>query len=114
MKRYIRATTIPDDVVKQARDYLEGSGDKGSIIDIPNHRMEIVWYKGATEDKIMEEGCMGDWLKQRGFNLSFEVKDVPYTTQSRTREGCRFGALGSNIPAHTAYLRNRLVMTVTW
>ena len=109
MKRYIRATTIPDDVVKQAISYLEGSGDKGSVFDIPNHRMEIVWYKGATEDKIMEEGCMGDWLRQRGFNLSFEVKDVPYTTKPTYDAHS-----ATNYRGHTAYLRNRLVMTVTW
>lgn len=109
MKRYIRAADIPDDVVNHARDLLESRADKGSTIDIPNHRMEIVWFKGATESGLMEEGMMGDWLKQHGFDLSFEIKDVEYTTKGTFNPRSM-----SKYRGHTAYLRNRLVMTVTW
>lgn len=113
MKRYIRASTIPDDIIKTAISYAS-SGDKGTIIDRDNHRIDFVCSKGVSESFIMEEGMLGDWYAKNGFDVSFDVKDVPYDTKARTKEGYRFGALGSNIPSHTAYLRNRLVMTITW
>jgi len=113
MKRYVRTNTIPDDIIKTAIAYAD-NGDKGTIVDKVNHRIEFVCCKGASESLLMTEGMLGDWYVKNGFNVSFEIKDVPYDTKARLRSGCRFGALGSNVPSHTAYLRNRTVMTITW
>ena len=52
---------------------------------------------------------LGRWFADNGFDVSFEKRDVEYTTKGdfNVRSMIRYRG-------RTAYLRNRLVMTATW
>lgn len=71
---------------------------KHAVIDIENNKMVLPMPKGITEAEMMEDGMMGKWFADNGFTISFKICDFAYQPRYR----------------HTSYLRNRLVMTVTW
>jgi hypothetical protein len=52
MKRYIRATTISEDIIETAISYAS-SGDKGTIIDRANHKINFVCGKGVSESLLI-------------------------------------------------------------
>lgn len=107
MKRYIKSSTISDDILNQVVNFVEGF--KGSTVDLSNHVIMIPFRSDATIDEIMSEGMLGDWFVSNGFDVSFEVKDVQYITKGE------FNARSmTKYKGRVAYLRDRLVMTVTW
>ena len=85
---------------------------KGNTIDIENHIITIPFSAGRTEDDInelMESGSLCNWYIENGFNVSFEVRDVEYMTKATVTSR----SLIYNKP-RKAFLRNRLVATITW
>lgn len=85
---------------------------KGYTIDIENHIITIPFSKDHTENDIpyiMQEGSIGKWYVDNGFNVSFEVRDVEYITKPIFEARSMTSYKG-----HKAYLRNRLVATITW
>lgn len=115
MKRYIMASEIPNDIINQAVYHAESSGDKrGTTIDIPNHKIVIVFGTGTTEDDLDElfakDIGLGDWFIQNGFDVSVETKDVEYLTKGTFNAR----AMRRDNAGNRRCLRNRLVMTVTW
>ena len=107
MKRYIKCAEIPKSTLLQAIDFAEGF--KGSVVDLENHTIMIPFYSSSTESELMSEGMLGRWFADNGFDVSFEKRDVEYTTKGdfNARSMTRYRG-------RTAYLRNRLVMTATW
>lgn len=112
MKRYIRASEISKDIMDQAVYHAESSGDsRGTVIDIPNHKIVIVFGSGITKDGLFDpEIGLGTWFVNNGFNVETEVKDVEYLTKGalNTRAMRRENAGNKRV------LRNRVVMTITW
>ena len=83
---------------------------KHSKIDTENHIIEIPFGSSVTKEDLLSEGMLGEWYKNNGFDISFRKGDYEYQTKgnwlnyrARTRS-----------KGHTAYLRNRLILTVTW
>ena len=112
MKRYIKASEIPNDVMQQAIYHAESSGDKrGTVIDIPNHKIVITFGAGITGENLFDTDIgLGDWFIKNGFDVSVETKDVEYLTKGtlNTRAMRRENA------GNKRWLKNRLVMTITW
>ncbi len=109
MKRMIRASKeITPQVLREVEDQIKLL--RGSSIDRDNHIVTVVFPKGFSEDEAMEDGMLGSWFKDKGFNVSFSQGDYEYTTQDTWRN-----ARGWNREkGHKAYLRDRLIMTATW
>ena len=107
MKRYIRCTEVSQSILQQAAEFAEGF--KGSVVDLENHTIMIPFYSSSTESDLMSEGMLGRWFADNGFDVSFERRDVEYTTKGdfNVRSMTKY-------KGKTAYLRNRLVMTATW
>lgn len=85
---------------------------KKHTIDEENHVITFPFSSGRTLDdvpEIMSDGCVGKWYADNGFSISFEVRDVEYTTKPIFNTRSMTGYRG-----HTAFLRNRLVATITW
>lgn len=110
MKRYIRASEIPTDVLNQAVYHAKSSGDRGTIIDLDNHLMVIPFSSGTTKEDLFEEGMLGDWFIQNGFKVDTEVRDFEYSTKGtfNPRSMTRYNA------GNKRYLKNRVVLTITW
>lgn len=110
MKRYIKAASS-NIHLSDIRSDLEAllKGRKYYNLDYDNDILEIPCSAGITEDEMLEDGMLGDWFKQKGFNVSFRKDDFEYTTKP-TWINYR-GSVQSK--GHTAYLRNRLIMTIT-
>jgi len=109
MKRYIKSTNnISPELLMQTKDML--SCFKHTNFDIDNHRIVVPLYPGAIEDDLMQEGMLGKWLVDNGFDVSFTTGDYEYLTKGRfnARAMRREGA------GDKRYLRNRLIMTITW
>ena len=109
MKRYIRSSgDIPYPTLKEAMDMVKGF-DRTEY-DIDNHRIVVPLSPGITEDEIMQEGMLGPWFIDHGFDLSFTTGDFEYITKGtfNTRAMRREGASSKK------YLRNRTIMTITW
>ena len=84
---------------------------KGNTVDIENRIITMPFSKGFTMDDISwfsEQGLI-HWYINNGFNVSFDVHDVEYYTKATVTSR----SLIYNKP-HKAYLRNRLVATITW
>lgn len=77
--------------------------------DIDNHKIIIPFPSGVTEQDLMEPGMLGEWFKTKGFDISFRKGDMEYQTKGNFNTASMRKEKG-----HTAYLRNRLIMTVTW
>lgn len=110
MKRYIRANNSAyklSDIRSELEPILKSR--KYYNLDYDNNVLELPLSVGITEEEMMEPGMLGDWFKQKGFNVSFRTGDFGYTTKP-TWINYR-GSVQSK--GHTAFLRNRLIMTVT-
>ena len=86
---------------------LKEKNNPGFFVDKEQKRMEIPFSKGMTEEDIdmIMSGCMkGSWYAEKGFQVDFVTKDVEYMPKASWLNYC----------GRKAYLRNRLVMIVTW
>ena len=94
--------------LNEAIDFVKNR--KGVSIDIENKVIVVPFSSDMSEEVLMGKGMIGEWFEQNGFNISFERRDVEYTTKPRwiNRKGM------SMSDGHKAFLRNRLVMTATW
>lgn len=113
MKRYIKASEIPFDIIRQAEEQARSSGDsKGTIIDIPNHKIVIVFGAGVSDESDLfdPEIGLGTWFIQNGFNVDTEVRDVEYLTKGTFNAR----AMRRENAGNRRVLKNRLVMTITW
>lgn len=85
---------------------------KGYTVDTDNQIITIPFSAGRSIDDIndlMQPGTLCKWYIDNGFNISFEVCDVEYTTKPIFNTRSMTGYRG-----HKAFLRNRLVATITW
>ena len=89
---------------------------KKSKIDLDNKKIVIPLSgipKGESfeeiEDEIMSEGYIGHKLEEMGFNVSLSLGDFEYTTNGEFNPRSMIKYKG-----HKSYLRNRVIMTVTW
>jgi hypothetical protein len=99
---------MTEQILKRAFEFAE-NGDKGTVIDRENRIITLVCCKGATKEMLMEEWGLGYWFIQNGFNVEFEQRDIEYTTKGTFDcHSC------TSYRGHKAYLRNRVVMTITW
>ena len=98
---------ISRDVLNQAIEFVEQNPH--SEIDLPNKTLRMVFDSKSTAEDLMEPGMFGDWFVKHGFNVDFEKRDVEYMTKDRWVNWYK-----GSTPGHKAYLRNRLVMTITW
>ena len=110
MKRYIKSTSSTirlSDIQSELEAMLKTR--KYYNLDYDRNILEMPCSAGITESDMLAEGMLGDWFKQKGFNVSFRKGDFEYTTKP-TWINYR-GSVQSK--GHTAYLRNRLIMTIT-
>ena len=99
---------MADEVLKRAFELAE-NGDKGTVIDRENRVITLVCCKGATERMLMEEWAIGYWFAVHGFGIRLERRDVEYITKPTFDcHSC------TSYRGHKAYLRDRVVMTITW
>lgn len=99
--------SVSQQAIDQAIKFANGF--KGSVVDLNNHTIIIPFSKDSTEEDLMSDGMLGKWFVDNGFDVSFEKKDVEYTTKDK------FSTRSMNrTKGHSAYLRNRLVATITW
>lgn len=109
MKIYVSSSNnISSDLLNQAMDMVKCFDH--TEYDIDNHRIVVPLSSGITEDDIMQEGMLGSWLTEHGFDVSFTVGDFEYLTKGtlNTRAMRREGV------GNKRYLRNRTIMTITW
>jgi len=93
-------------------DYIVNYADtmRGSSVDMDNNVIQIPFSPNTVEDDLYGEFGIATELQRRGFDVSFDKKDVEYTTK-----GSWINYRGSvRKSGQKAYLRNRLVMTVQW
>lgn len=101
---------MKESIIMLAIEYAKNF--KGFTVNTDKHIITIPFSAGRTKDDIpelMEAGSLCKWYVDNGFNISFEVRDVEYTTKPIFNTRSMTGYRG-----HTAYLRNRLVATITW
>ena len=109
MKRWIHSSTeISPDILWQAQEFAKGR--KGAKVDLENHEIVIPFDKNSTEEEIFNEMGLGTWFQNNGFDVKLERKDVEYTTKG---EWLNYRGWQRS-KGHTANLRDRLVLTVTW
>lgn len=79
-------------------------------IDLQNHIIVYPCSAGISEQDLLDEGMLGKWFIDHGFNVEFDVRDYEYKTKGtfNVRSMRKEGA------GNTRYLRNRTVMTITW
>lgn len=109
MKRYIRSSgDVSYTLLNQAMDMVKCFDH--TEYDIDNHRIVVPLSPGTTQDDIMQEGMLGAWLVDNGFDLSFTTGDFEYLTKGtfNTR------AMRRESAGNKRYLRNRTIMTITW
>lgn len=108
MKRYIRASSISADTLKQAVEFAKSF--KGYQIDESNHIIVIPLARGLSKETFMKSGMIGDWFLQNGFDISWSHGDVEYITQPEWRNSRGW----NRASGHKAYLRDRDIATITW
>ena len=109
MKRYIISSSdISNATLQQAIKLVKCF--KHTDYDLDNHCIVVPLTPGIEESDLMQEGMLGKWFTDNGFDISFDTGDFEYTTKgtfnsrSMTKEGA----------GNKRYLRNRLIMTITW
>lgn len=107
MKRYIKSSTIPETTLNQAIKFAEGI--KHSTVDLNNHIIIIPFGSTSTEDILMSEGMLGKWFADNGFDIKFSRGDYEYQTQGEFNHRSL-----TKYKGHKAFLRNRLIATITW
>lgn len=71
-------------------------------------RVIIVFPKHTTVEDLTDDGAIGKYFAEKGFDVLFETGDFEYTT----KPVC-YNQRGMNyIKGHKAYLRNRLMMII--
>ena len=108
MKRYIKSSTIADNILQQAINFANRF--KGSQVDTSNHTIIIPFSKGMTEEELMEPGMLGSWFQENGFNVEFSTGDMEYTTKPQWMN--YRGWVQSR--GHSAMLRDRVIGKFTW
>ena len=101
---------MKESIILLAINYAEKF--KGYTINTDKKIITIPFSAGRSKDDIqelMQPGSLCNWYVENGFNVSFEVRDVEYTTKPIFNTRSMTGYRG-----HTAFLRNRLVATITW
>ena len=99
---------LTDETLKRAFAFAEG-GDKGTTIDKVNRVITYVCDKHVTVSMLMDDEMLGDWFVKNGFKVAFERRDVEYITKGTyDSHSC------TSYRGHKAYLRDRIVMTITW
>jgi hypothetical protein len=109
MKRLISSSTYisPADL-KTAVELVKSNNY--AKIDLQNHIIVYPCSTGISEQDMLDEGMLGSWFVEHGFNVEFDVRDYEYKTKgtfnvhSMRKEGA----------GNTRYLRNRTVMKITW
>ena len=106
MKIYLKANSdISKDSLLEAMRFANQY--KRSIIDKSNHIIIVPLNPGSREDDLMNpNGGWGAYLQSLGFNIAIERGDFEY----ETFDNRQCGFTNSN----KRYLRNRLIMTITW
>ena len=108
MKRYIKSTTeISDATLQQAVAMVKSN--RQAVVDLANHSIIVPCSSGVTEEDLMSEGMMGRWFEDHGFDVSFSTGDFEYTTKDQFNPRSMSRSSG-----HKSYLRNRLIMKITW
>ena len=100
-------SNLPDEVIRKAAEFAKGF--KGSKIDLDNHIIVIPFSKDSTEEDLMSEGMLGKWFSDNGFDIEFTRGDLEYTTQDKFNSRSMNRTRGQK-----AYLRDRLIGTITW
>lgn len=108
MKRCIVAATVSEDSIRELLRYANDF--KQSIIDRDHNKVVIPLDKGMSQENMMSDWGMGTKLVNEGFNVSFEQGDFEYVSKATYYS---FGG-GLNRVPKKSYLRNRVIMTVTW
>ena len=103
-----RSGNIEESTIRSAIDFANGF--RGSEINLEERRIVIPFSRGVDQEELMQEGMLGKWFSDNGFNISFRTGDVEYTTQDSWMS--YKGAIRQR--GRRANLRNRLIMTATW
>ena len=79
------------------------------IVDALNRTMIVPMHKGSSEEALCGEHGLVTWLVDNGFNVEMKRGDFEYITKGdfNTRAMRR-----TNV--HKAYLRDRVILTITW
>ena len=96
------------EVIEQAVEFAKGF--KGNRIDTEEHMIIIPFGKDTTEEEVMGEGMLGKWFADNGFDITFSTGDIEYMTKG----GWMNYSGWVKESGHKAYLRNRLIATITW
>ena len=109
MKRYIRAS-VTNTSLQEMIQFAKGF--KGYTIDLDKHIITIP-FSPYTEVEDLQGRPYGfiPFAEDNGFTVTFETRDVPYMTKQPWSRSL-FDDVRNK--SHVAYLRNRLVATVTW
>lgn len=109
MKRWIHASNDLDpEMILKIKEMIKRL--KGSWIDEENHVITVVFPKGTTKEDAMEDGMLGAWFRDNGFDYVFEQGDYEYTTQDTWRNYRGW----DREKGHKAFLRDRLIGRFTW
>lgn len=100
--------SLAQEVINQGIDFVKTLPH--TDIDLENHKIVVPFSKGTTEEDLMQEGMLGYWFVNHGFNVFFEYGDYEYTTKPTWTNYKGW----NRASGHTAYLRNRTIMTITW
>lgn len=104
MKRCIKCTTVTNDAIWEAERFANQY--KHSIIDLQNHSIIVPLGTGSRESDLMSPTGWGKYLQNLGFNVSLKRGDFEYETQDN--RSCGFTDFNKR------YLRNRLIVSITW
>lgn len=110
MKRYIRTDSIYGesriaDNLNEIEQMLKGMR---YFISDDNSYIDVILPSGFTESTLMSEGMLGKWFEDHGYNVSFRTGDYEYTTKP---EITNYRSMEKR-KGHTAFLRNRCIMTI--
>jgi len=98
---------ISGDILWQAYNHVKPF--KGATFDDENHKIIIPFPKGTTEEELMSDGMLGKWFVDNGFDISFETGDYEYATKGEFNPRSM-----TKYKGRQAFLRDRLIATITW
>ena len=105
MKRYIRSSAT-NRIQANLAEIEEMLGRLKYVVD--DDEIRVAFSASDTPESLMDEGMIGRWFADRGYDVSFHRGDFEYTTKP---DWINYrGSIRSK--GHTAYLRNRLIMTI--
>lgn len=106
--RSVLLESVDRNTLLAAQKHAEGF--KGATVDLENHVIIIPLYSNSTEEELMSDGMLGAWFRDNGFDVSFSRGDVEYQTKP---QWTNYRGMQRS-KGHTAYLRNRLILTARW